>query len=589
MSFGKNDQPNQPIRSSDGGPVSPSWHQPPAATPIDPLGPSLQTITPPSVDPSVTIAEPKRSRGKTLAIAGVVGGALMLTAVGGGAYYAFQALLGHDDRATAAYAPQNSVGYVAINTDPTSRAWLDAWDLAKRAGIDDELAKLPTEGLEESGEDATLWDTMIKPAIGREVGFAVWPGEPTDEEPRAAAFVMVGDEEKARQALVELTGDAEQETVQYRDATYQVDPEGSAVGFVDEALVVAGTPDAFEDVIDAYADGALDDVETFTAAADRAADDPLVFAWTNGAAIADLVKQADLMGVGSDMGMTTEMDESLDQALDVYEQLGQMTVTVKADDGALRTAVLTEGRPEAYPTTPAGDVFAAESPASTLFYAASADLYETVWQPMIAQLEQFEETTGGMMDVPSTDEFSASLGFDIENDLLAHLVGSYAVSVSAAADPDSMYGYAGDLRFSSQVDDPAPVQETIDSLAEMLESGDVPIERVDGGFAIEQEGISGEVSVRDSALRLTLALGEVDGSGSLTDDSDYQRATAGTPENASMTGYLALNKIIDLLPEEAWADVTPDARAAVEALGPMSWSTAPDEAGTRTEVVLFID
>ncbi|MCC6936222.1 MAG: DUF3352 domain-containing protein, partial [Thermomicrobiales bacterium] len=156
------------------------------------------TASPSALDYASDQPEPNRRRTKV--IGGFVIGLLALLVVGGGAVLAFRMLLGHDDRATAAYAPQDSIVYVAANTDPTSRAWLDAWRLARSAGIDDDLAQLPKDGLSDAGQDPSLWDDLIRPAIGREIGLAVWQPSGQDE-PDVALVVMVADENAAEQTI----------------------------------------------------------------------------------------------------------------------------------------------------------------------------------------------------------------------------------------------------------------------------------------------------------------------------------------------------------------------------------------------------
>ena len=84
-----------------------------------------------------------------------------------------------------------------------------------------------------------------------------------------AAIVMVADEEKAREALDTLLADRSPDATTYRDVTYQTSYDDSAAGIVDEALILASSSDAFEAIVDARRDGALDEVADFTAAADR--------------------------------------------------------------------------------------------------------------------------------------------------------------------------------------------------------------------------------------------------------------------------------------------------------------------------------
>jgi hypothetical protein len=582
--------PLNPLRRLDAAGI-PEWTSPPRPLPLEP--PAVQLPPPPAwPQPAArapeAVSPPRRSRARTLAIAGLIAGTVSLAAVASGGYLAYQALLGHEDRATAAYAPVDSWAYVAVNTDPTSRAWLDAWNLAGEAGLDDVLARLPEEGFADAGEDPSLWETLVKPAVGREVGVAVWPNPSTrsgqallgvGEESHVAGIVMIADEAKARDALVELLDDPQDAT--YRDVAYQVDADGEAAGIVDEALVMASSAAAFEDVVDAHLDGALDAAAAFDAAAGRAADDPLVFAWVDTPAISaayeslaeDFDQDAGIAAFGDSFGS--------------YAEAGALTVTVKADDDALRVVTLTEGRPASFPTTPAGDHFAAAAPAATVFYLASADLYDTVWRPLLEQLEALEDT-GDPSAALAAGILPGVDGLDIEDELLTYLRGAYAVSVNVESDGAA---YRGAFHLFSEVDDEAATRAALDDLAAWIEEAGTPVEQTSEGFAVAVEPLAIEASfaLADGALHVSGSYAGPDNGGALAADPGYARALAGTPDDATLRGYLAIDRIIDLLPADAWDDMDPDGRAFLEALGPLAWSSAPAGDGTRTEVVLFFD
>ena len=569
----------------------PAWHSPPRPDPVDAYVPIRATLAEPvdrSAESIETTPVASGSRFKYAAVLGLVGSVFLLSAVAGGAYFVYQAFLGHDDRVTSAYAPADSWAYVAVNVDPTSHAWLDAWQLAKTAGIDDELSRLPKDGLAESGEDPAIWETLIKPAVGRELGFAVWPNpDGADAEPYVAAIVMIADEEKAREALDELlAGDSPDET-SYRDVTYQTSFDDSAVGIVDEALILASNSDAFEAVVDARRDGALDEESGFTSAADRAAGSPLVFAYVDGAAIGDAFTavQDELL---ADPDVMTFMTPGLGDSLDFYTNLGRITLTVKADGNALQTEVLTEGRPAAFPMTPAGTAFADQMPESTLFYVASADLYGTVWQPAVAQYESMFGTadSDGTLLMPTTDDVEMMLGIDLEDDLLGQMNGPYAMSVNVEATGST---YGGQFHFFSEVEDGATVEDALDDL--LASFGTLaPVEPIDGGYRVEvpEEDLALELTVIDDVLHLTGSYRSSDAIGTLASDPAFQAAMDSMPDDPTLVGYFATDRIWDLLPAEAWQDADLDMRATVEAFGPLAFATAPDGDGTRTVFVMAV-
>lgn len=593
---------------------TPEWQSPPVAPSIDPFtgSSSSEAIAFPVEavsTPVIEVTASKPSRAKIWALAGVIGGATALTAIGGGAYYAYNRFLGHDDRATAAYAPTNSYGYAALNVDPTSQAWLDAWNLAKRVGLEDELRELPNQIESESGKSG-LWEKLVKPAVGREVGVAAWPNaENADGEPHFAAIVMIDDVAKAREAMDNLLEGEVVEDGVYREFAYQYSPDGDgAGGIVDDALILTDSSTAFEDAVDAYLDGGLDDDDAFKDAADRAADDPLFFAWADSTALANVAQEfsENMLSGGDtdmDMGIPSIPDgatEQIDEALAQYRALGDVTFTLKADDDSLRMVALTEGRPSNFPTTAAGEKFAAELPASTLFYMGSSDMYANVFQPLFTQLEQFSNSMGSEgtddmgMGIPSLDDLEEMLGFNVEADLLAHFAGPYAIGVDVQQTPgapSSMTEYGGSFHLYSDVDDAAAVAETLDTITDTLTEQGLPIVRQDDGFAFAAAGVQAELSLEDGALHLSGSYNDQsdDAAGSLSNDSDYGRAMDGMPDDASLAGYIALQRILNLIPEDEWTTTDADARAALAALGPLAWGSAPDGDGTRSEIVLFID
>lgn len=570
----------------------PAWQSPPRPAPLDAYVPPPTAIAvpleTPAEDAPVTTPAASGPRLTLAAVVGLVGGIFLLSAVAAGAYVAYQALLGHEDRASAEYAPANSWAYLAVNVDPTSRAWLDAWELAQRAGIDDELSQLPKDGLAASGEDSATWEALIKPAVGRELGFAVWPDpDGADAEPYVAAIVMIADEAKAREALDELLYEETPVEATYRDVTYQTNDDGSASGIVDEALILASTSSAFQEIVDARRNGALDEVAAFASAADHSADNPLVFGWVNGDSIAAAASsiQDEVLDT-SGMSLTAQ---SLGGAYDVYAELGQITLTIKADGNTLQTEVLTDGRPENFPMTPAGNAFAEQIPASTLFYVASIDIYGSVWEPAMAQLEALFGATGsgGMAGMPTPDDIDTMLGFDLEGGLLSQLNGPYALSANVE---EAGGEYGGQFHFFSEVADGTTVEDTLDELVESL-AGGLPIEPIDGGYRVDvpDQDLALELTVVDDVLHLSGSYLAGEGGGTLADDAAFKAAMDGMPNNPTLIGYLAIDRIWELLPAEARADADLDMRATVEAFGPLAFATAPDGDGTRTLFVVTVE
>jgi hypothetical protein len=564
--------PNASLGGSSSASEGYVWQPPPA-----PLA-NMPLAGPPSA-PS-----PARRVSMRPLLALSVGLALALFIVAGvGAVLAYRFIYGHDDRATAAWAPPNAYAYIAVNTDPTSHAWLDAWDIAKRAGVDDDLSDLPTRLAHAAGHDPSLWTDLAKPVIGEEIGVAIWPGA-TGDSPNAAGIGKTNNPDKARELIPRLFDGQTLTNVTYRDVDYQVGTDGAAAGLVDGALVVASCQTAFEQVVDAHLGASLGASARFTTAAERAADNPLIFAWIDSSAIRQTAEQA---AQGQ-----LDIDPTL---LAGYEQLdaGIVTVTLKADGDALRVSTLTEKTPGGVDlaSTSAADASAAAAaaPATTLAFLASSDFYARVWQPAMAQLENVTSTLDDSGDTAASLDMGLGMlggafGVDLETDVIAHMRGPFAASVAVTwQDAD----YAAGLHFTTQLDDPAAVRAALDTVADTLADSGAPITRTSDGVSVSEGDGAFEVTVEDNLLRLTFDYLQPSEHGALADDATFQRALATLPDQAAWRGYLAVGALLDLVPADDWNSVDPQLRTALESIDAIAIATGADGAGTRTDVVLL--
>jgi hypothetical protein len=561
--------------ASLGGSSSPSegyvWQPPPA-----PLA-NMPLAGPPSAPSPV-----RRFPIRPLAALSVGLALALFIAAGVGAVLAYRFIYGHDDRATAAWAPPNAYAYIAVNTDPTSHAWLDAWDIAKRAGVDDDLSDLPTRLAHAAGQDPSLWTDLAKPVIGEELGVAIWPGA-TGDSPNVAGIIKTNNPDKARELIPRLLDDQPLTSATYRGVDYQAGTDGAA-GLVDGALILASSQTAFEQVVDAHLGAALGASERFTTAAARAADDPLVFAWIDSNAIRETAERA------------AQDQLPLDPALLAgYQQrdAGLVTVTLKADGDALRVSTLTEQTPGgvdlASSTSADASAAAAAAPATTLAFLASSDFYARVWQPAMAQLESVTSTLDDSGDTAASLDMGLGMlggafGVDLETDVVAHMSGPFAASVAVTRqDAD----YAAGVRFTTQLDDPAAVRAALNTVAGTLTDSGAPVTRSADGFSVSQDDGAFGATVQDDTLRLTFHYRQPSEHGALADDTTFQRALAKLPDQAAWRGYVAVGALLDLVPADDWTAVDPQLRTALESLDALAIATGADGAGTRTDVVLL--
>lgn len=569
------EQPSSFRRISPGEPVA--WQQP-ALSGRGIQRPPLPRHDPAPAEPPPPPARP-RMHWRFVAFGSVIG-VLTAAIIGMGAVLAFRALLAHDDRVTAGYAPPQSVAYVALNTDRTSRAWLDAWALAEDLGIDDELADLPRRWALEQGDDPSRWDDFIKPAIGQEIGFAVWPSATGLTDPHAAAFVLVGDREAAEGALARALDDDTPTEATYRDVQYVVNAEGEAAGFIDDALVFATDTAAFEDVVDARRDGALDKEQEFIAAADRAADAPLLFVYLDVATIGtELAQRA-----------TADLPVPVPAAEFDLADWGVATITLTTEEDALRLSALTSGRPDTFPDAGDADLhaFSDEMPADALVFLAGYDLYASVWQPLAEQLRTVDQALNANGDptAPGLD-IGSMLPANLEDGLIAHLRGNYALALAVGHDGLT---YAGALRFMADVDDPAAATAALDELADTLEESGAPLERTTSGFTLDAGDVTAHATLDERVLTLAASYRDYHARyTTLAEDPRFLRAVDALPEHATFAGYFAFAPFLEVLPVDPLAELDPEARAVVEALGSLAYSSGADGDGTRSDLVLLFE
>jgi hypothetical protein len=238
--------------------------------------------------------------------------------------------------------------------------------------------------------------------------------------------------------------------------------------------------------------------------------------------------------------------------------------------------------------TPAGTAFADQMPASTLLYVASADLYGTIFAPALEQYETMLEPANGdgAFLMPTPNDIAMMLGFDVEDELLGQMTGPYAMSVNVDA---ASGGYGGQFHFFSELVDGATVEDTLDDLAANF-GALAPLEEIDGGYRVEipEEDLTLELAVIDDILHVSGTYRAVASGGTLAADPAFRAAMDNMPNDPTVTGYLATDRIWDLLPADAWNDNELDLRATVEALGPLAFATAPDGDGTRTVFVMTV-
>lgn len=186
---------------------------------------------------------------------------------------------------SAALAPPGSVFYASVFVEPSvgQRRALD--DLGERAGLErllpegDLVAQLLDPYLAPLGLDHAR---DVDPWLGPEIGLSVMEG--SDDGVHVAAFLEASDPDAAAARLSAAPIETRERS--YRDVSYRRLPRrgngaagGWAFGILDDFVLVANAPAAFEAAVDAARGAALADEEGFDAILDPLPDDRLMAAY----------------------------------------------------------------------------------------------------------------------------------------------------------------------------------------------------------------------------------------------------------------------------------------------------------------------
>lgn len=516
---------------------------------------------------------------------------------------------------TAAFAPETSLLYANVELDQDSSQWGLAAELTERAGVTDlipadDLAELE-DGLADisgvvNGEAGLILATL--PATGNfeldavgddAAGIATNPEAVAQGDvPEGWAIVI---QPSDAQALYDMLIDtvlgsedresaAAPDSVEYEGYTIEfVEPvdefgTGSAIALVEDAVVISTRPDDIEPIIDTATGtvAPLSDLPAFTDLRGRFEAEVLSAGFINGPAIMSGVEAQDPEAL-------SEVPEDLIASLNAYSAFAFW-----ADEPGLRLdtfAVPAEGQqlPETETLDPA---FPANIDGGSLIYASSTNLGENPAINAIA-LAFAQELVGmdaGATPVAAQDpeayaedvfaEAEATLGFNIKDDFLDHMVGEWGIAVSAE-DVLSSEPVVNGI-FASNVDDATAVGDVVNKLTAIAESAseeevEISSREVDGSSITT-------IDVSDAGFPLVIEFGVVgeqfliginEGidtfvsgpASSLADNPTFQATLEALPEDFSGVSFVNLELIVPLVEETVAATsstTVPDADPACE-------------------------
>ncbi|HZQ38140.1 MAG TPA: DUF3352 domain-containing protein [Dehalococcoidia bacterium] len=517
--------------------------------------------------------------------------------VAGGSVVVIRAMTGQSTTGdTARLVPDSVALYATVNTDPSSRQWVQLASLMQRLGVDTPLRSGRNDGLLQAGLD---WDTDVAPYLGGEATLALT--DLSGSQPSGIAVLSVTDGDKAWQHTVSkldelATKDGATPTsssfhgVAIR--TYAAEGDGSPLAVTHQGryLILATSTDLAQSVLDLNGGkgSALANAKAYKDARASVAADPLAFVYLN---------YARLGGIASSLAPAAGGGQSVTGALKAagLEQAALAFAFTAESDGVrfefqtvdidpAKSAVMLR-------QAPADSRLAHQAPADALVFFAGNDLYDSYIKGVQQALRQYgnspdaAETVNQFND--ALNQLSQQLGFDVEKGLLAHLTGEYGFALGASsASADGLWLLAG-----ANVDNGGAVQQALSQIAAFLDGNGVPIADTSVAGVQIHQATNPDNPDQSAAFALAgdeLLAGYGDGvlqkalapANTLADDADFRDAMAQLPNDRALIWYVNLKQIVTLAKQAAGAngDVPWDALGKLRyAVG--SVSQAKDRAG----------
>lgn len=518
--------------------------------------------------------------------------------VAGGSVVVIRAMSGQSSTGdTARLVPDSVALYATVNTDASSRQWVQLAALMQRLGVDKQLRSGRNDGIAQAGLD---WDSDVAPYLGGEATLALTSLD--GAQPNGMAVLSVSDGDKAWQHTVSkldelATKDGSTPTsssyhgVAIRNYPAEGDGSPLAVTHQGRYLVLATSTDLAQTVLDLNGGkgNPLANAKAYKDARASVAADPLAFVYLNyarlgdavaaltpaaggGQSVADALRAAGLQNAALALAFTAESDgvRFEFQAVDIDPAKSAVT---------LRQA-------------PADSRLAHQTPADALFFFAGNDLYDSYIKGIRQALQQYGNSPDAAATVnqfnDALNQLSQQLGFDVEKGLLAHLTGEYGFALGAtSASADGLWLLGG-----ANVDDSGAVQQALSQIAAFLDSNGVPMSNATtAGVQIHQ---ATNPDNPDQAAAFALAGDELlagYGNGvlqkalapanALADDADFRDAMAQLPQDRALTWYVNLKQVVALAKQAAGSD---NGDVPWDALGKLRYavgsvSQAKDHAG----------
>jgi len=449
--------------------------------------------------------------------------------------------------ATASLAPPDSVFANATVRPEGDQAEVAASALSKLLNTDDPGAFI-TEQIDTALREGDLGITYsedVEPWLGESVGIFF---STLDDQPDGALIAEVTDQTAAKDAVGKMlraqgarAGDHE-----FDGVDYEVTDAGSAIGFVDEFLVLGSQP-GFREAVEASRSDSLADDESFTGEYETVPDDALAALYADPPSVLDRLVDAgeitERQRDETDEQLGAAADQPVIASLDATEDSIGIQTAVGAGDGA---------DPEETPLL-------RDLPADAWLAFGATDL-----GPQLGDL--LDQLAGSLItgSDPVDDAASSLLGTGIED--FTKWMGDAAGFASGT----SVLGIGTALEIETT--DEAASEDAIDSLLQSLQATrsvrTAPLASGETGFSITPRGLPAQIVVVQREGRVIVGLGDrsvddvLEPAETLADSEAFGAATEALGSDYAAGLVLQFEPMLELLEGTGATEGDPEYEAA---------------------------
>jgi hypothetical protein len=457
--------------------------------------------------------------------------------------------------------------------------------LGKIMKTDDPAAKLRSlidDALAEEGDGLT-WERDFASWIGEDAG--VWASDVAADSPSFAVVIATKDADAAREALgrFEKTDDSEYTSHSYHGVDYRLDDENTAIGVVDD-FVVIGSETGFRRSVDARDGDKLIDSDRYKDAIDELDDDRLGSYYVD---VAPLIDAA----IATDPSVAPQIGQI--KSFFPYDKLGPITGSFQADgDGMSLDTVVTD-----VPDGPFRQLAQLTAGGSDLLGDLPGDAWAAFVTRELGKSSQslFNGFAGALGGAAIAGQVKEATGLDLQDDVFSWVgdAGGFVRGTDQAS-------LDGGLVITSTDDDKAETAfpRIVGLIAK--ESGARPEPRVVAGaeaaFALAMPGADKPLILARGQGRVVATYGEQAAAAGLAPESElgdspgFDAAKDLLGDDMDPVMLLDLGEVIRLADATGGTDAEFDkARQYLEALGVLTAGGSSDDDTLRSRVAVTLE